>query len=71
MSAEGLTNFINTTVKYGGLINKFKKEPEEVARGHDMTAEELAAASSGDEASLVSAGVPEALATRWVRLKDQ
>ena len=54
MSAVGLTNFVNTTVKYGGLINKFKKEPEDVARGHDLTAEELAAATGAEPEGGVS-----------------
>ena len=67
MSADQLNKFINTTVKYGGLISQFKKDPDVVAKGYDLSAGEIEAASSGEEAQLVSAGVPQALAARWVR----
>ena len=67
MSADQLNRFINTTVKYGGLISQFKKDPDIVAKGYDLSAGEMEAASSGDEDKLTAAGVPKTLAARWVR----
>lgn len=67
MSRDALVNVINRTVRYGALVAQFKKEPDEVLRGADLTAREIEALKSGDAKKLVAAGVSQAMADRWVR----